>query len=690
MFDVRQRHPAFPLVSLAILTTLVLAIALPAFAQPSTRLLGPEDESKQINVTYWLKQHNQAAFDELVRQQYDPASPNYHNWLTPSQYQARFAPTAADMAVVNKHLAANNLQIVRTDPFNHAVTARGTVHDIQRATGVQINRMLINGEERRVGSGPLAISGPAAKLVYEVQGLTDIRFKNFAIRPIDPDTGKPFPSYPLAKSDVSANKTVQYFDPICIRGNQKINLTTPGGGPYEEYSGTRYGANITWGPPNLPTCGYDSTQIQTAYGMKPLFAKGLGGQNQNIVVVDAYGDDTITSDANAFASINALPALTSNNFGIFYPTGPTNCGGNTCGWDVETALDVEWSHTMAPGAGIALVLAADNSSTNLDLAELFAVETGLGPVVSNSWGIIEYALITQDPAELTVENNISKTAASLGVSTNFATGDSGDDKTADKVITVNMPASSPYATAVGGTSLFLNSKHGIDFQTGWGNNITRIASYSSGCGEPTCDPVLIDPEFEGFYAGAGGGTSAYWAKPSYQKSLSGTFRLVPDIAYVADPYTGAEFVDTEGGSQFISVVGGTSLATPMFSGMWAVATQAAGKWLGQAAPLLYKLPADAITDVVAVAGPNNVSGFTDSPPLPPQVFSAAELAAPLQNSVDQVDFMSLLYQGTTTRWYALSFGVDSSLNAGPGWDNVTGLGTPNGASFVSAVVAAKK
>ncbi len=253
-----------------------------------------------------------------------------------------------------------------------------------------------------------------------------------------------------------------------------------------------------------------------------------------------------------------------------------------------------------------------------------------------------------------------------------------------------MPASSPYATAVGGTSLFLNSKHGIDFQTGWGNNITRIASYSSGCGEPTCDPVLIDPEFEGFYAGAGGGTSAYWAKPSYQKSLSGTFRLVPDIAYVADPYTGAEFVDTEGGSQFISVVGGTSLATPMFSGMWAVATQAAGKWLGQAAPLLYKLPADAITDVVAVAGPNNVSGFTDSPPLPPQVFSAAELAAPLQNSVDQVDFMSLLYQGTTTRWYALSFGVDSSLNAGPGWDNVTGLGTPNGASFVSAVVAAKK
>jgi subtilase family serine protease len=668
-----------------------LALALPAFAQPATQLLGPEDQSKQINVTYWLKQHNKAAFDELVRQQYDPASPNYHHWLTPSQYQARFAPTAADMAVVNKHLAENNLTVVRTDKFNHAVTARGTVGDIQRATGVQINRMLINGEERRVGSGSLAISGPAGKLVYEVQGLTEIRYKNFARRPIDPDTGKPFPSYPLAKSDVTANKTVQYFDPYCLRGTQKIHLTTPGdsGGPYETYTGARYGANITWGPPNLPPCGYDSTQMQTAYGMKPLFGKGLLGQNQTIVIVDAYGDDTIASDANAFSSINSLPALTADNFGIFYPTGPTNCGNNTCGWDVETALDVEWSHTMAPKANIALVLAADNSDSNLDLADLFAAENQIGSVISNSFGSPESELISLDPAELIVENNIAETAAALGVSLNASSGDDGDHQPGAKGITVGMPAAAPYVTGVGGTSLFLNPNHSMKFQTGWGTNLARIASYSSGCGQPTCDPVLLDPEFLGFYAGAGGGTSAYWAKPSYQASLSGSFRMVPDIAYLADPYTGVEFVDTEGGTQFISVVGGTSLASPMFAGMWAVVTQAAGTWLGQAAPLLYTLPAGAITDVVAVSGPNNVTGMTDSPPLAPQTFTAAQLAAPLENSVDQVDFMSLLYQGTSTRWYVISFGVDTSLNAGPGWDNVTGLGTPNGAAFVNAIVGKK-
>ena len=692
MFDVRKRSSAVRVLGLAILTTLVLALALPAFAQPTTQLLGPEDESKQINVTYWLNQHNQAAFDGLVRQMYDPASPNYHHWLTPGEYRSRFAPSAADMAVVNKHLAANNLQVVRTDPFNHAVTARGTVRDIERATGVQINRMLINGEERRVGNGPLAISGPASKLVYEVQGLTDIRYKNFAMRPIDPDTGKPFPAYPLTKEALAKPQTIsQYFNPRCLHYTQTIHLKTPGGGPYEIYSGTRYGGNITAGPPNLPPCGYNSTQMQTAYGLKDVYAKGFLGQNQNIVIVDAYGDDTIagpTGDANAFSSINGLPALDDSNFGIFYPTGPASCSGNTCGWDVETALDVEWSHTMAPRANIALVLAADNSSTNLDLAELFAIETGLGPVVSNSWGIIEYALITQDPAELTVENNISKTAAALGVSTNFATGDAGDDKASDKVITVNMPSSSPYATAIGGTSLFIDYNKST-VQTGWGNNLTRIASYSTGCGQPTCDPVLIDPEFLGFAGGAGGGTSAYWAKPSFQKKLAGTFRMVPDIAYLADPYTGAEFVDTEGGQQFISVVGGTSLATPMFSGVWAIATQAAGHWLGQAAPSLYTLPAGTITDVLAVNGPDNVSGMTDSPPLPPQVFTAAELASPLQNSIDQVDFMSLMYQGVTSRWYALSFGTDSSLNAGPGWDNVTGLGTPNGLNFINAFVGKK-
>jgi subtilase family serine protease len=347
---------------------------------------------------------------------------------------------------------------------------------------------------------------------------------------------------------------------------------------------------------------------------------------------------------------------------------------------VETSLDVEWSHTVAPGANIALLLSADNSFTNLDLSVLYGIETGLGPVISNSYGIGEIVLEIEDPAELTVQNTLNELGAALGVSVNFSSGDDGDFSYAYGVTTVSMPAASPYATGVGGTSLFLNSNNSIKLQTGWGNNLTRIAL-------ATPNPPVIPPDIIGFYAGAGGGTSAVWPKPAYQGSLPGSWRLVPDIAFVADPYTGAEFIDTENGQQFISVVGGTSLACPMFSGMWAISTQAAGAWLGQAAPLLYTLPADAITDVIAQNGPNNVSGLTNSPPASPVYYSPEALAAPLENTVD---FVSLLYNGTSTRWYVISFGTDTSLTTGPGWDNVTGLGTPNGANFVTAVAAAVK
>jgi len=669
----------FPVVVLACLA--VLLIAVPAFSQPASgvrtsQILGAEDQSKQIAVTFWLNQHDKAGFDDLVRQMYDRNSSNYHHWLTLSEYKTRFAPSAGDMAIVRQHLAANNLHVVATDQLNHAVTARGTAADVQRATGVQLNRVLINGEVHRLPSAAPVISGAAGKLVSAVQGLSDLTYHNYAKRPIDPDTGKPTAVVPLYHTGPAE----KFFNADCLRGTQTKVFKTGGGGPYAVYTGARYGGPITAGPPNLPPCGYDSPQVEKAYGLTSLYKEKLDGTGQTIVIVDAYGSDTITTDANTFAEINGLPPLTASNFNIYYPTGPTNCGGNTCGWDVETSLDVEWSHTVAPGANIALLLSADNSFTNLDLSVLYGIETGLGPVISNSYGIGEIVLEIEDPAELTVQNTLNELGAALGVSVNFSSGDDGDFSYAYGVTTVSMPAASPYATGVGGTSLFLNSNNSIKLQTGWGNNLTRIAL-------ATPNPPVIPPDIIGFYAGAGGGTSAVWPKPAYQGSLPGSWRLVPDIAFVADPYTGAEFVDTEGGEQFISVVGGTSLACPMFSGMWAISTQAAGTWLGQAAPLLYTLPADAITDVIAQNGPNNVSGLTNSPPASPVYYSPEALAAPLENTVD---FVSLLYNGTSTRWYVISFGTDTSLTTGPGWDNVTGLGTPNGANFVTAVAAAVK
>jgi len=674
--DTRKMLPAVVLACLA-----VLLIAAPAFAQSASgirnsQILGAEDQSKQIDVTFWLNQRDKAGFDELVRQMYDRNSPNYHHWLTMKEYQSRFAPTAGDAAIVKQHLAAHNLHVVGTDKFNHYVKARGTVADVQRATGVQLNRVSVNGEVHRLPSARPVVEGAAGKVVRAVQGLSDLKYQNHVKRPIDPDTGKPQAMVPLFQ----LGPAQKYFDANCLRVTQTKTFRTGHGGPYAVYSGARYGGNIDYGPPNLPPCGYNAPQIDKAYGLTALFKAKLDGTGQTVVIIDAFGSDTITSDANVFAQINGLPALTDSNFTIYYPTGPTDCGGNTCGWDVETSLDVEWSHSVAPGANIALVLGADNSFTNLDLALLFAIDNEIGPVISNSYGLEEDILVAEDPSELTVQNSLTQLAAALGMSANFSTGDDGDFSLQVGETTVNMPAASPFATAIGGTSLFLNTNNTIKVQTGWGNNLTRIANVSP-------NPPIIPPLQLGFSGGSGGGTSAVWSKPSYQGALPGDMRLLPDISYVADSFTGTEIIVTEGGETLIGTVGGTSLSCPMFSALWAITTQAAGgNWLGQAAPLLYTLPASAITDVTDVIGPDNVSGTIHQPPNPPIDESADMLAAPLENTTN---YMSLLYNGTSTRWYVLSFGTDTSLTTGPGWDNVTGLGTPNGASFVSAVVGAK-
>jgi kumamolisin len=135
-------------------------------------------------------------------------------------------------------------------------------------------------------------------------------------------------------------------------------------------------------------------------------------------------------------------------------------------------------------------------------------------------------------------------------------------------------------------------------QTGWGTNFVRIAN-------PTPNPPTIPPLFFGFQSGGGGGASIVYPKPKFQKHVPGKFRQTPDIAMNADSDTGVEIIVTPtsvpGDEVDVEVFGGTSLACPMFSAFWAIANQAnqvaGGGPLGQAAPILYQLPDDAILDV---------------------------------------------------------------------------------------------
>jgi subtilase family serine protease len=665
--------------------------------------LGAEDESKEISLTVWLNLHNKADLDGLVREMYDKESPNYHHWLTMEQYKTRFAPTAQDAAVVRRFLASHNMTVASIDKNNHYIVAKARVGDAQKAFNVQMNRVMVNGAVHRVNTAQASVTGPAGALVSAVQGLSDLAYRTNVKPARDPATRTPYAG--ISPSAVHSNGI--FFSGACLRPPETVTFITegkPGNFPKATYKGNRYGANITSPAPNLPPCGYDSAELQTAYVLKPLYKAGLDGTDQTIMIVDAFGSNTILADANLFSSLNGLPQFTSSNFQIFTPNGSATCTSkNGCiagNWQFETTIDVEWAHSIAPNANIVLILGADASSTNLDIANLFAIENGFGSVLSNSFGIPEIVLVDQDPSELVVQNGISEIAAALGISHNISSGDSGDNLALDTAnfdipsVSVDANSASPFATGVGGTSTFLNSKRNIELQTGWGLNFVRIA-------DATPNPPTVPPLFFGFQGGSGGGTSVVYPKPKFQKGRTTPgveFRQVPDISMNADPQTGVEIIVTPdsvpGHDQFVEVFGGTSVSCPMFSALWAIANQAAESEgvgpLGQAAPILYELPANAIRDVnVKEASTlHNVTGIIEDPPSPPIFWSAPALGEPQPPTTR---FVSALYQSPeSTRWDVLTFGTDSSLATGPGWDNVTGLGTPNGVTFIRDVVKAVK
>ena len=352
---------------------------------------------------------------------------------------------------------------------------------------------------------------------------------------------------------------------------------------------------------------------------------------------------------------------------------------------METSLDVEYAHTVAPGATLALVEGASDNDDDLVAAIAYALEHHLGNVISNSYGEPESqeGLPENDPFDPVLE-----IAAAEGVSVNFSSGDDGDFTDVEGYKDVSYPASSPYATAVGGTSLFLNKDLTLGFQTGWGDNFTQItnAADAKGYSTPLVPPDMSQADGLGFYFGAGGGVSGVFRKPSFQNGLPGRYRLLPDISYLADPQTGVELFCT-GSSCFnndptqiyIGLIGGTSLACPMFSSLWAISSEHAGRALGQASRSLYDLPSNAITDIVPEGSPLDAAGLINLGRK--EIF---EGPYQLMEPESLAPFLSGLFEAPDGTWLAVSFGTDSSLSITRGWDDVTGLGTPNAAAFVNA------
>lgn len=644
-----------------------LANNTPGFLKKAVDL-GAVDPTTVISVTAWLEIHNKAGLDALVKSQRNKNSSQYHKWLTQAQFNAAYGPTANEVKSVENYLSAKGLTVLTVAENNFYVKVSGTVGQIQKAFHVQIDNFKVNGVVHRSNTANPSTDTGGGNIVA-VTGLDDVGYQPTWAMPTSAD-GTTAPMTPVGSPDGL------FFAQQCLYGLETHTFTD--GTNTATYTGNRYGAPINSGFGNLPPCGYQPSEVQTAYGMPALYSAGLDGTGETVVITDAYGDPTIAGDAEVFSQIYGLPDLTPDNFQVLRAPGAINnpannpkFDGGSPNWSTEISLDVEWVHAMAPGAKIVLVIGPNNGS-DLDEAVNYAVVHHFGNTISNSWSGVEGF---GNPARLGRDERILEQAAAVGIDVNFSSGDEGDDVefVTGSFASVGYPGSSPNATGVGGTSLFLNPDNTMSFQTGWGTNITRLANPD---GTPVVPPLNSAPL--GFQFGAGGGASLTFAKPDFQAGVPGNTRQEPDISMNADPFTGVEIIQTVGGQLSVGVIGGTSLACPTFSAIMAIAAQKAGHGLGQAAPLVYNLPAGAINDVTAVSSPNNVTGVINGNPV-----SADSLAAPLGNTTS---YFSALYNSPSShRWDVITFGTDSSLTVGPGYDNVTGVGTPNGANFVNAI-----
>jgi subtilase family serine protease len=368
-----------------------------------------------------------------------------------------------------------------------------------------------------------------------------------------------------------------------------------------------------------------------------------------------------------------LPAMDAKSFQVVYSDGQP--ATTDASWATETTLDVEWAHALAPDAKIVLLVAPTQDNAELANAIQYASVHRLGSVISASWGIPE---ADSDASTAQMFNQAITRAAARGISVQVATGDSGDNGVGKPVGAPNLPSDSPFATAIGGTSIGVPSDKG-PVEAGWGTALTQLGRKIS--------PFPV-PEVFGTIQGSGGGESVFFEKPLFQHKLPGTGRQVPDISALADPQMGAIVVQTnpETGEPVYFAIGGTSLATPLFSAIWTLADQAAREPLGQAAPIIAKLPSFAVRDILPIkANKTNTSGSI--------LFRATQLtnytpAQLLGVEVTQPDGFvgTLIFSGMVpfTGYSVIGFGIDTSLKTAVGWDNVTGLGVPNGLLFIES------
>jgi subtilase family serine protease len=609
------------------------------------RSLGATPSSEQVNFGVLLGMRDQAGATATLQAISDPTSATYGHWLSNQTFDETYGPAKAGVAAVQDWLRSQGFQVTQTLPSGMYVEASGTVAQVQKTFGTQLHTYSYLGKTVRANTSELSLPAETPAAVSSViTGVLGIDQGSTLKTPADTLPGLP-PGVRLGVQPCSA-----YF-------SQKEATDKP----------AAYGKKWPY-----TVCGYVPQQYQSAYGETSLLRAGVTGRGVTVAITDAYAAPTIYQDAQRYNRVHRQPLFTPGQFTQVTP-GADGYQQNDCDpqvWYPEETLDVEAVHAMAPGAKIVYVGAADCAS-GLDDAWASAIDNHVANVITNSWtsGIDDITML--GTAYVAFYQQFSMEAALTGITVNFSSGDAGDHTAGGTDLatkTVQFPADLPYVTGVGGTSVLVGSRGQWVGEHGWQSD---YSSLTDGAWTPA-------PPGK-YSSGGGGGTSQLFTQPFYQAGKvpasiseyygSTPMRAVPDISAAGDPNTGFEVGETQvfpDGTYWSQYrIGGTSLSSPLIAGVVAVADQFAHRSLGFINPLYYKLlGTPALHDIVAPSSP------------------LAQV---------RTDYANLLNSSGGYLYRLQTIDVQSStLHDTPGYDDETGVGTPNGpAFFIGALIRSK-
>ena len=596
---------------------------------------GQTDTSTQLDARVYLAGADPKGLDAFAAAVSDPNNPQFKHYLAAAQFAARFGATTTQLDAVTSWLRDSGLTVTGTN--QHYVSVHGSVAAAQRAFGTAIHSFASRTGSHRAPTGPVTVPASVSSAVLGVTGLDDA----------------PAMAHPADDVPGTAPVTLR-ATPCSTYSGQSMATTEP---PVS-------GQTVPW-----TNCGYTPQQIRAGYGVDKL---NFDGRGSTVAIVDAYASPTLAADETTYNNHYGRPDFAPGQLLQDIPAGGWNsvdaCGGNV--WYPEEAMDIEAVHDIAPAATVDMVYAASCNDPDLLDALSRVVDKHLADIVSSSWGLELDGSVTQ--ALRDSYEQVFKQGAAEGIGFYFSTGDCGyyDPNTrcgaADGSIAkqVEFPDDDPWATGVGGTTLALDANGKQLWQTGWGDDKSPL----SADGKSWTAPV--------YYDGGGGGVSTLYAQPAYQAGVvpNALATTLPDGSTASKPMRVAPDVSMDGDNSTGLLVGytqkfadgtvayheerwaGTSLSCPLFAGMQALAEQATPNGpIGFANPQIYaRYGTSAYTDV------------TDNPP---------GVTTPL--AVVRNDYTNV-HDGSTPITTALrTFGKDGDLHATPGFDDVTGVGTPS-------------